>query len=797
MTKPSINKPTALASLLFFVFSLIQPVITIAVEADVNAESSYLLNNPQGLSQLTDIYDSIFDAPNIVITTDESFGATSYQEYTSSINTFVSQILLPGGGVSYANIFETGMNCTASICVDVFYEGYREKDNWLRYNFHTDMANPTTPNGESARVASNDSSYAPPPDPNVTIQPGYVRPPQSTPPTQAEIAAYEAAVAQAEADARAAELAEEARLRQEIEAKIQTIQRLSTTLNTINSQNRSKATNINNTNNAISSAILGHSSAKQQLRSIEVSRESRLATLNTAIALRNLSSSAAYQAAQYASDRKTEANRAEQRRKALENEISATSNSLTSLLASLAQTDNAIGSIANTLVHSSQAIIDSLTAIENQTSSIAQEHNALARQIYTSTGVQMALDSININFDDLILEPLVPVLPELPSGVTLATDPSDPHYSDLVDAVNYYESLGQIAQTSGYQEVGLLRELGRIGIEMADDAFAAGQNLTGGQILKGAVTALDMSLDFVPGLSLLKDSISIVTGINPVTGEALSSTERAILGASFFAPAILSGTLKATVKLGKAAKKLINAGQDASGLADELVDAIRLSDEGLAKYVDTPCSPVGSFSGGASILSQGVSSSTPCPLGSVTDEFVDDFNHVGAVPDPNMPGSKGNWSSELNKPLPNSNLYVRNNLYKTDNMARTVELDVPRLELNKADRNFYQQLVSGRDDRLPNDVGGHLLASMFGGAGEGINIVAMNKQLNGNSHAFGTFGRMELKWARKLLEDSNINISINIKPIYTGNSLRPDSFEVIEVIDGIENFHFIDNIAGG
>jgi len=276
-------------------------------------------------------------------------------------------------------------------------------------------------------------------------------------------------------------------------------------------------------------------------------------------------------------------------------------------------------------VHSSQAIIDSLTAIENQTSSIAQEHNALARQIYTSTGVQMALDSININFDDLILEPLVPVLPELPSGVTLATDPSDPHYSDLVDAVNYYESLGQIAQTSGYQEVSLLRELGWIGIEMADDAFAAGQNLTGEQILKGALTALDMSLDFVPGLSLLKDSISIVTGINPVTGEALSSTERAILGASFFAPAILSGTLKATVKLGKAAKKLINAGQDATGLADELVDAIRLSDEGLAKYVDTPCSPVGSLSGGASILSQGVSSSTPCPLGSVTDSMLNLF----------------------------------------------------------------------------------------------------------------------------------------------------------------------------
>jgi hypothetical protein len=130
-------------------------------------------------------------------------------------------------------------------------------------------------------------------------------------------------------------------------------------------------------------------------------------------------------------------------------------------------------------------------------------------------------------------------------------------------------------------------------------------------------------------------------------------------------------------------------------LADELVDAIRLSDEGLAKYVDTPCSPVGSFSGDASILSQGVSSSTPYQLRSVTDEFVDDFNHFGAVPDPNMPGSKGNWSKELNTPKPNARIYIGLNSYSTDNLSRVTEVDVPKLQINPSERNEYQQKISG------------------------------------------------------------------------------------------------------
>lgn len=48
------------------------------------------------------------------------------------------------------------------------------------------------------------------------------------------------------------------------------------------------------------------------------------------------------------------------------------------------------------------------------------------------------------------------------------------------------------------------------------------------------------------------------------------------------------------------------------------------------------------------------------------------------------------------------------------------------LQLGKNDRNSYQQKVSGRDDRGAKDHGGHLIASMFKGPGEGVNIVPMD-----------------------------------------------------------------------
>ena len=143
-------------------------------------------------------------------------------------------------------------------------------------------------------------------------------------------------------------------------------------------------------------------------------------------------------------------------------------------------------------------------------------------------------------------------------------------------------------------------------------------------------------------------------------------------------------------------------------------------------------------------------------------------------------GSKGDWNKLANKPESNT-LYKFENgyTYKTDANGRVSSVQAD-LELGKSDRNSYQQKVSGRDDRAKDDHGGHLIASMFKGPGEGINIVPMDKTFNGSS---GAWYQLESDWKKAL--ENNQSVKINIQPVYSGANKRPDSFIINQSINGI------------
>ena len=86
------------------------------------------------------------------------------------------------------------------------------------------------------------------------------------------------------------------------------------------------------------------------------------------------------------------------------------------------------------------------------------------------------------------------------------------------------------------------------------------------------------------------------------------------------------------------------------------------------------------------------------------------------------------WNKLANKPEANS-IYKFDNgyAYKADPNGRVSNVEA-NLKLEANDRNKYQQTNSGKNNgRLPDDHGGHLIASMFKGPGEGINIVPMDK----------------------------------------------------------------------
>ncbi|MED2949055.1 ribonuclease YeeF family protein [Bacillus subtilis] len=133
--------------------------------------------------------------------------------------------------------------------------------------------------------------------------------------------------------------------------------------------------------------------------------------------------------------------------------------------------------------------------------------------------------------------------------------------------------------------------------------------------------------------------------------------------------------------------------------------------------------------------------------------------------------------------------------YNTDNYGRITKVEAD-LQLGEAKRNQYAQSNAGKpQDRLPDDDGGHLIGSQFRGSGELDNLVAQNSQINRSG---GEWYKMETEWAAALKEEPPRKVSVRIRPKYLGDSLRPDSFEVIYRIEGKGLFKkFIKNQAGG
>jgi len=133
-------------------------------------------------------------------------------------------------------------------------------------------------------------------------------------------------------------------------------------------------------------------------------------------------------------------------------------------------------------------------------------------------------------------------------------------------------------------------------------------------------------------------------------------------------------------------------------------------------------------------------------------------------------GGKGAWTKELNKPEPNTIYKVDGNkTYQTDSLGR-VERVESNLALTKNDRNTYQQCVAGKCG-IDGDEGGHLIASIFNGPGERLNLLPMNGNLNK-----GAWKTMENQWASALKDGKSVGVKI--EPVYTGGSVRPEKFTV-------------------
>lgn len=160
------------------------------------------------------------------------------------------------------------------------------------------------------------------------------------------------------------------------------------------------------------------------------------------------------------------------------------------------------------------------------------------------------------------------------------------------------------------------------------------------------------------------------------------------------------------------------------------------------------------------------------------------------------PGSKGSWNKALNGKLEPSHKYkVGEHLYETDEHGRVNRVS-GELDLTKRDRNTYQQGKSAEEggikDGLANDDGGHIIASVLDGAGEQINYVPMDSNLNR-----GAWKQMENVWVKALKGPTPQDVKVDIQPVYEGESKRPVVFSVKYWIDGRYTTLYFRNKPGG
>lgn len=155
-------------------------------------------------------------------------------------------------------------------------------------------------------------------------------------------------------------------------------------------------------------------------------------------------------------------------------------------------------------------------------------------------------------------------------------------------------------------------------------------------------------------------------------------------------------------------------------------------------------------------------------------------------------GSKGNWPRELNARdlKPNADYVVNGYRYATDAKGRVTSVE-GKLDLKTAERNGYQQQVSGRADRLADDQGGHLIASIFNGPGDRLNLVPMNGNLNTSD-----WKRVENRMADALRDGKSVEARVEV--VYKDAGDRPSHFAISYSVDGgrAKRVEF-ENVAGG
>lgn len=149
----------------------------------------------------------------------------------------------------------------------------------------------------------------------------------------------------------------------------------------------------------------------------------------------------------------------------------------------------------------------------------------------------------------------------------------------------------------------------------------------------------------------------------------------------------------------------------------------------------------------------------------------------GAEPEPK-------WNVELNQPRSNIHYRVDDRYnYFTDDVGRPVVVEGELTLLShpaqtKRRRNKTEQIRSGQGNgRLKADQGGHLIATMFYGMGEALNLVPMDGRLNGpGPGGLRSWWDLEQQWSEQLRSGRRVVVRMHVQ--YPDSRARPSRISV-------------------
>lgn len=254
---------------------------------------------------------------------------------------------------------------------------------------------------------------------------------------------------------------------------------------------------------------------------------------------------------------------------------------------------NGFSKDANDLSAKAEATSAKINALIN---SQINTSNAIATKIIMDIAPPAWMDNIP---DSSVPKNYLPETQIKYPGAYFETDANTSFGQELQDADRYIRKTRDNVNSSSNIDPSDVKniknsmlDVAEINIALADIAYIEGNQQEAKEHLEMALKITDTVLDFVPGISLVKDIVSLTTGVNPITGETLSATELSFIAVGLFVPSAFSATGKRFEKLASNFSKIVANSerfkkfrQDIKNMSDYVPGFLKRTKVDISKYV--------------------------------------------------------------------------------------------------------------------------------------------------------------------------------------------------------------------